>query len=50
MKPSDSLTEEEKARIEELAKYLLPQICDFFTSEEGKKKFAQWKQKQEQKK
>lgn len=46
MKPSDSQTEEEKARIDELARYLLPQICSFYVSEEGKKKFVQWKQEQ----
>lgn len=33
--------------IEALAKYFLPDILDFFESEEGRQEFEQWKREQE---
>lgn len=35
--------------IEALARCLLPEIQKFFESEEGKREFAEWKQKQKNK-
>ena len=38
-----------KSEIESLARFLLPEIQRFFESEEGRKEFEEWKQKQESK-
>lgn len=35
--------------IEALVKFILPKIQEFYASEEGKREFEEWKQKQETK-
>ena len=46
-KPNDHGTGIPLHEVEALARILLPQIQAFFESEEGKKEFAEWKEKRE---